>query len=268
VRRSLGGILLLVAAGCLALGIGLFSLQRVAFSPEPDTSSAFAILDDEEIRGQIAIAVAQADAPTLGTSSTELREFIEQIAQIEAGAAVMTDFIADAHATVIGDNDGRVEISPAEQVQIVRNERVALNDPVFLPVQRVAPIAWINTVTFWTMAITLGVGVLTLLAGLFLRPERGEASFAFAVGCTAGGVSIAFFGFVIPALVLPALSDDIWMGVFPHLARNSRNLTLGVAIALVVIGAVMFYVSSGRRDRRQFSSPLNVRYREQPRWGR
>ena len=79
---------MIVAAVLIALSAGLWWLQRVAFTPSNDSTVAHSILGDEEIRGQVATIVAGADAPVLGQSPAELREFIEQIARIPEGAAL------------------------------------------------------------------------------------------------------------------------------------------------------------------------------------
>ena len=84
---------------------------------------------------------------------------------------------------------------------------------------------------------------------------------------TAG--SLVVFGYLVPLLVLPAFSDDPWMGVFPRLANHHRNLTLLLAIVCLVLAAAIVFGTSSRRERRQHSTPLNVgRYRDERSWSR
>ncbi len=102
-----------------------------------------------------------------------------------------------------------------------------------------------------------------------MRPERGEGTFALGVGLASTAGSLFIFGYLVPLAVLPALSDDIWMGVFPRLANHHRNLTLLLAVAALVLAAVITFGTSSRRDRRQRSTPLNVtRYRDDRSWSR
>jgi hypothetical protein len=77
------------------------------------------------------------------------------------------------------------------------------------------------------------------------------------------------FGYLVPLLVLPAFSDDPWMGVFARLANHHRNLTLLLAVTCLVIAALIVFGTSSRRERRQHSTPLNVgRYRDERSWSR
>ncbi len=261
--------MLLASAVLVALAVSTFWLQRVAFTPAADSGVAVAVMEDDGIRTEVATLIASADAPILGRSSARLREFIIQIASVDAGAALMSGVVEDAHARIIGDRDEPVQISAADQVAIVRTERVALAPPITLPVQEVGPIAIIDTITWWMTIVAAGLGLLTLLAGLVARPEKGEASLALGGGLAALALLLPLFGWLIPVALLPAVSDDTWVAIFPKLATESQLVTFGVAIGSLVLAVVVVAATSGARQRRQFSTPLAVgRYRETSRWSR
>lgn len=254
----------MIAGGLFAVSISTFWLERVAFSPAASTDATFEIIQDEDIRGQIATLVATVDGPTLGMSPNLLAETIEGLTARRAMAAEMRRFAGEAHAVLIGDSDGPVEILPSEQVQIVRDEHVALMPPITLPVSEVGSVTVVKTIVGWTWLIAGAAAIVTMLLGLFVRPERGEFAFAFGAGCAATGVMLIIMGYIVPAVILPALSDDVWMGVFPRLAVNSLNATLLGAFVFVLIGAASFFATTGLRQRRQSSTPLAAtRYREQ-----
>jgi hypothetical protein len=121
----------------------------------------------------------------------------------------------------------------------------------------------------WIALGTLALAVLILIAAVFLRPERGEGTFALGVLFASTAVSLLVFGYLTPLLLLPAFSDDPWMGVFPRLANHHRNLTLLLAVASLVVAALIVFGTSSRRERRQHSTPLNVgRYRDERSWSR
>lgn len=252
------------------MGVGTFWLDRVAFSPDSDTDAAHAILADDDIRDQVTTLVASVDAPELGMSPNELRAFLDTIATWRAGAAVMRGFIGDAHARVIGDFDEPVTIPAATQVQMVRHEGVSLVPPITVPVEEVGSLAFVNTVVGWTWIVTLGLGIVVGLLGLFVRPERGEFVFALGIGAMSTGVSIVFFGWLIPATALGALSEDLWTNVFPRLAANSRTFTFVTAFVLIVIGVILAFGTGALKPRRASSTPLAAtRYRSEPRgWSR
>jgi hypothetical protein len=259
----------IIAGVLFAVAAGTWWFQHVAFSPSNDSDVTLSILGDEQIRGEIAPIIARADAPELSQSPTELKEFIEEIARIPAGAALMTDFVTSAHALLIGQADGPVLISAGEQVVIVRDERVGQMPPITLPVQEVSSLSTIDTGAGWLTLGSLGLGVAALLVGLILRPERGEAMFALGVSLATLAGLLVVLGYLIPLLALPALSESTWMGVFPRLANHSRNLTLAMAVAALAVGAFVTLSSGRRRERRQRSTPLSVgRDRGDRSWGR
>ena len=233
--------MLIVAAILVAVSIGSWWLQRVAFSPSNDSNVAYSILGDEEVREQVATIVAGATASALGQSAAELREFISDIALIPDGAALMGGFVSDAHGRLIGEFEGRVSIDAQEQVNIVRNELVGEANPITLPVQEVGAMAFLNDWLGWFALAMLAIAALLGIAAVLLRPERGEGTFALGVLFAATGASLIVFGYLVPLLVLPAFSDDPWMGVFPRLANHHRNLTLLLAVGSFVAAAPVSY---------------------------
>ncbi|WP_040495300.1 hypothetical protein [Ilumatobacter nonamiensis] len=266
-RRSLGGLILLVSGGFFALAISSFWLERVSFSPEINTDSAYAILGDEDIQRQIASVVAGADAQELGLSPADLQVLVTQVTRIREGATEMRVFTAAAHDKLIGGTEEPVVITPSEQVQITRTERAAVLPAITLPVQRVAAFDVLASITRWTTLVSLGLALLTLLLGVILRPERGEFMFALGTGLMATGVGLILFGYLIPTFVFPLISDDIWVGLFPSLATHRVTLTLAGGLGSIVLGAAVILFTGGRRQRRQRSTPLAAtRYREQRSW--
>ena len=259
---------LLVAAVLVALAVSSVWLQKVAFTPSADTGTAKAVLGNEDIRTEIATLIASADAPLLNQSSAQLKEYIEQSMTYEAGAALMTDIVRDAHERVIGDRTRPVRVSPAEQVVIVRNELVANEPAITLPVKTVNSLSIIKSMIEWVWKIAAGLALLLLIAGLIMRPEPGEFTLALSVAFGALGILFPIFGWLIPAAFLPTLSDDTWTGLFARLANDSLRVTLFVSVASLVIAGAIALRTGGSRQRRQRSTPLSVgRYRDQ-RWSR
>jgi hypothetical protein len=154
-------------------------------------------------------------------------------------------------------------------VNVVRNELVGEATPLTLPVQRVGSMAFFDQWLGWFALGSLAIALLLTIAAVILRPERGEGTFALGVLFAATAGSLVVFGYLVPLLILPAFSDDPWMGVFPRLANHHRNLTLLLAVASLVVAALIVFGTSSRRERRQHSTPLNVgRYRDERSWSR
>ena len=223
----------------MAISISTWWFQHVAFSPSADTSVAHAILGDAEIRSDVATLIASADAAPLNVSTTQLKEFVEQISRLNDGAALMRGFVSDAHARLIGENDAPVIITPTEQYTIVRDERAALSPDLTLPVPIVGSLSFINTATRWIMIASAAGALLLFIAGFLTRPERGELTFALAVGLAVTGVGVILLGYLVPVGPLTGLSESTWMGVFPRLANKSLGSTLLLGITSIVSGVII-----------------------------
>lgn len=268
-RRSLAGLLFIVSFVLFALSVSSWWMQRVAFTPSQSTDSTYAILRDEDIRRSVATQIAQADAPSLSFETSALRDYIEDSTRIYEGAGLMNRFVSEAHARVIGDRDEPVVITASEQVTIVRNELVALEPDIVLTAQKVDSVSIVNTLSRWVTLLAAGFGAVLLIAGLIMRPERGEFSFALSVGLGALAILTILLGYLLPLGPLGALSDDTWTGVFARLAIKSRNATLIIAVTSGALAVATFMGTSSLRHRRQRSTPLAVgRYREQHSWSR
>ena len=268
-RRSLAGLLFIVSFVLFALSIGSWWMQRVAFTPSANTDSTYSILRDDDIRRSVATQIAQHDAPTLSVETAALRDYIEDSTRIYDGSALMNRFVSEAHARLIGDRDEPVVITPAEQVMIVRSEHVALEPDIALTVSKVDSISIVNTLAGWVTLFAAGFGAVLLIAGLIMRPERGEFTFALSIGFGALAIFTIVFGYLVPLGALGSLSDATWTGLFSRLATKSRNPTLIIAVISGVIAAAIYMGTSSLRQRRQRSTPLAVgRYREQHSWSR
>jgi hypothetical protein len=261
--------MLIISGVLIALSISTWWFQRVAFSPAADADRAHAILDDPDIRAEVATVIASADAPTLGQSPTQLKEFIEQITALRAGSALMSEVVADAHARLIGNLDTPVRISGPVQVTIVRDERVAALAAVTVPVQEVGSLSVLNTLVGWVTLVCGALGILALAAGTVMRPERGEPALAMATAFGSLSILLLVLGYLFPLVAMPALSETTWMGVFPQLANYYRTLTIVFAVTSGAIAVGLRYMSGSLRQRRQSSTPLSVgRYSGQHGWSR
>jgi hypothetical protein len=268
VQRSLAGVLFLIAAVALSVAAGAWWLQRTAFTPGTSQNTAEAILNDDQIRGEIATVVSAATAATLEQSPNELAtELVDPLMGSRAGAAVMTDIVADAHRRVIGSRDEPVRITGVQMVDIVRDERVAELPPVTLPVPEVGALAVLSNTLGWIAAVTGVLGLVLLLLGVAVRPERGEVvrglgEFGFALA-----LSALLFGWLIPVIIVPAIDDSTWTQAIPRLATRSLPLVLGVAVIGIAAGIVLSIRAAGMGRRRQWSTPLAVsRYRDDRSW--
>jgi hypothetical protein len=268
VRRGVAGLLFFVAAVTLAVAAGGWWLQRVAFDPDSSREVAEEVLKDADVRTAIADVIAPPAASTLGISESDLRLVIDTVVQHPDGAAVLADVISDAHARVIGAG-GPVEITGAQMVNIVRDERVSVLPPVVLPIEEEPVLNATRSALQWVVPVAALVGVAALILGILAHPAKADAIFGIGAFCVLAGVLAMTLGYVVPAYVAPLTSDDPWMEVIPAAAQEQVTLVAGLSIGLAILGVVLIFGSAGfRRRRSNWSSPVRVaRYPgEQRRW--
>ena len=142
VRRSLAGLLFALAATLGSFAVSGFWLQQTAFSPEHTRGAAKAVLEDTDIRNEIATLIANATAAQLPEiPPVELQARIVQIAQSDAGAALLADIIGDAHSRLIGARDTPVQVTSQELVEVVRDERAFVVPTITLEVPKVTALS-------------------------------------------------------------------------------------------------------------------------------
>jgi hypothetical protein len=266
-RRGLAGLLFFIAAVCLALAAGGWWLQRVAFETESSGDLAVVVLEDPEIRGQIATIAADAAAETLGVPAADLRTLVDQLAQTTAGADLMRQIVVDSHARLIGLRAEPVQITGQQLVQLVRDERVADLPPVTLPVQEVGALSTTRQALDWAVPIAAIIGGVALLLGLVAHPRKADAVFGIGMFCILAAVAALLLGYVVPAFLFPALTDTTWAAVIPAVAEHWMPFVVVVAAILVTVGVALMIGAAAARRRRSWSAPVAVgRYADQRRW--
>lgn len=268
-RRSLSGVLLLLAGVALSLAVGGWWLQRAVLSPAANADQAEAILDDTEIRRELTAIIADAAAPTLELSANDLAVFIDPIIASTPGATVMADIVNSAHRHIIGETEDPVTISGVQLIQIVRDERAVdvPGLPLTLPVPKIGTLDLLDTVLRWFVPIMAALGALILLLALVTRPDRSELVRALGEFGIAIAASLIVLGYIIPVHLVPAIDGSTWTQASPRLALRSVSFVIGAALVLAAAGVALIVMSSGSGHRKQWSTPLSVsRYRDDRSW--
>jgi hypothetical protein len=267
VRRGLAGLLFFVAAVCLALAAGGWYLQRVAFDTARSGDLARIVLKDDAIRTEIAATAAQQAAATLGVPVEQVQATVDGYARTTAGAALMRQIVTDAHARLIGERDEPVQITAAQLVELTRDERVGGVPPIELPVEKVGVLDAMRKVLGWAVPIAAIAGAIALLLGIVAHPRKADAVFGIGMFCIIAGVLTAVLGYVVPVHLLPALSDNIWVGAIPALAEYALPVVAVVSVVLILTGLALMLGSAAARRRKMWSSPVAIhRHGDQHRW--
>ncbi len=268
VQRSLSGILFLVAAICLGLAAGLWWMKFSVLSPNDTTGATHAILSDDEIRGEVTTVVSAATAGILETDQRELAGFVDGIISSRAGAAVTGGLIRDAHARSIGMDPDPVRISGDQMAQIVRDERVAILEPVTLPVPEITVLRMLRSSIGWITLGLLAIGAISTLAGIVVRPERFDIARGLSELAMAIGASLILFGYLMPVFVLPALNDTTWSTAVARLALRTLPLVLVVSMILIGAGGLWWLANRGSGPRRPSwnTSSRSQTYQPVSRW--
>lgn len=268
VQRSFSAVLLLVAAVAFGTATGAWWLQRAVFSPNPSPGLAEAILDDSAIRLELETVIAARTAEALETSPDQLAAFLEdQVMNTRGGAVELAAFIQRAHLRVIGSNDDLVVMVPSELVNVVRDERALDAPAATIPIPVIGTLSTTRTVMRWLMLGATGLGLVTLVLGLVLRPYRSDLLRALGELLIAVAIAVPVIGWALPTFVVPAIDTSTWTGIAPALAGRSLPVVLVTSVLLTVAGLalVVTAVNSERRGGR--GANIGVRsYRDQRRW--
>lgn len=272
-RRSLAGLLFGFACVFGSLALSSFWLQFTAFSPGHTRAAAGAVLEDSEIKNEVALVIANAvSAQLAGTgditvSAPEIQKRVLAVANTGAGAEILSDIVADAHAKLIGATDEPVQITSEQLVQIVRDERASVVPTITLDVPTVTPLSVMREVLRWLVPIAAGLALVLVILGFAAHPERAELLRSLGFLLLGLGVMLLIVGYIVPTFVLPILTDNVWVNAVPRLAREALPLLIGMVFLLAGsgLGCLAAAAASKRRDR--WSQPVRrTSYREERRW--
>ncbi len=267
-RRTLAGLIFGLAYALASLTISGWLLRRSAFDPGRTGELAKVVLQDNRIKTQIADTIADAVATQRGLDRATVRQNVEIAASSPRYAGLLGKVLHDAHAHLIGEQKGPVQITGAQMVPIVRYELVADMPPVTLPVPKVGLLDLIRRILHWVIPIGAIGAIGLFIIGFLLHPNRAALMHSLGYGLVLLALLIAVLGYVVPRFVLPALSDNMWADVSARLANDSLPLLVGLAIVLGG-GGMMLLVGTGLMTRRRrWNAPVSTyRYREERRWG-
>ena len=274
VRRSFAGLFFGVAFLCACLSISGFLLQRTAFSPDNTRDAAGVVLGDTAVKREVIRIVVDATTEALADPATgspltraQVNDIVIQVVEHPEGAALLGDLLGDAHARLIGASDEPVQITGPQLVQIVRDERAAVLPPVTIDVPELGVLATARTVTDWVVPIAAIAAVVFLLLCFLAHPERSAMLRTLGLGLVVLAALVLVFGYVLPKVVPPLLTDSRWAGVAPPLADDALGFLIGLAVVLVAAGLALFAGSARMGRNRRWSTPVSTyRYREERSW--
>ncbi len=269
VRRTLAGLLFGLAYACASLSIAGFLLQRSAFDPDNSADAADVILGDSELKAELVGFISDSVIGQLdGTvDPATIRANVAAVADLPEGQKLLATIIHDAHAHMIGDQEGPVQITGPQLVGIVRDERAAVLPTLILPVPKVTPLAIANHTLDWLLPIALIATIAFAFLGFTAHPERGALLRSLALGLLLFALLALILGYLVPKFLVPALSDSVWAHIPARLADDSLPLLIGLELMLVGSALALFAGTGMMQRRRRWSTPVSTyRYNEERRW--
>lgn len=270
-ERSLAGMLFLVAAVAMSIGVGAWWMQRIVFTPDGTRATTAAILEEPDIRVELNTLITAAAAPATGQDPAQLSALLENVVlSSRPGAAVMAPTIEQIHQRVIGNRDEPVELTGTDMVPMVRDEHAADAASITLPIGPIGVLRTFKDLVGWIFPIAGGLALVLAALGVLTRPDRRDVFRGLGELGLALAASMLVFGYLLPVHFITALDNQTWSQVVPRLAMRTLPVVLGSAgiFALAGMGLILASTSGGKR--RQWSTPLSVaRYRggDNPGWG-
>lgn len=274
-RRTLAGLLFGLAYACASLLLAGFLLQRTAFDPDRAAANADVVLGDPAIKAhlvdRIATDLAQ-QAVTMAPTDPNLtpqalHDRVTYIAGTKAGSELLAKVVHDAHAVLIGAQDGPVELSPAQLVDATQNQAAAIAKPVIIDVPRVGVLSLARTALHWLVPIAAIATLALVVLALVARPDRSALFRSLGLGLLLLALVTIVVAYLVPKFLVPALTDDPWANVPARLADDMLPMLVALEL-LLVGGALALLVGTGMMKRRQrWSTPVSTyRYQEERRW--
>lgn len=242
-RRSAAVVLLWFALVLVGAAVTGWWLQQTAFAPERTEKVASAVLEHDSVRAELTRRITEATASQLGVDRDAVALAVDRAAGTPAGVDLLAELTVDSHARLIGERDAPVQITPAQLVVVLGDDRAAALPAIALPVPRVAALAWLDrTLDQLTIALFLGALGCGLLA-LVVHPERARMLKLAGVGLLGVAVAVGLIGWVLPTFVLPVLTESPWVEALPETTASATPLLVGVS--LVCVGAGIALVIAG-----------------------
>ncbi len=260
-----------VAFAFACLAISGFLLHRTAFSPDRVADQAESIMQDEEVQREVikvfSDATADAMYPGDPTGAARVRDNIAVVADAPAGAPLFDSLLTGVQAVLIGDAAGPVVVTPAQLIQITRDERAGSLQPLEVVVPTLGTLDVIDGILGWLVPVS-GIAAIIFLVLCFLaRPERAALFRTLGIGLIALAALAIVFSYVLPKFIPPLLDESAWARTPALMADAGLGLTLFAAFVLAGAGAALFAASTRMGRSRRWSTPVSTyRYREERSW--
>lgn len=262
----MASLFFIAAALALSISAAAWWLEHTVFDPERSEEIADAVLQDDQIRRQIATVIADHTARRLDLPAREVRATVERVALTPGGGGVLSAIVAQGHARVIGLREQPVRIGPRLLVEATRDERVALLPAVTLPIEKITPISIIRESTDWLIPIAAIAGAVLMLIGLVVHPVRADALFGLGSLFVFVGLMLVLVAYVVPVALVPALDDSTWTAAIPIIAKENANTLFLGAGGLVLGGLAVIIGSAAIGRRRTWRTPVSTSRYDQRHW--
>ena len=140
-----------------------------------------AVLQQEVVK-VVADATADQMYPGDPTGAAIIRQNVAIVASLPAGAELFGQMLRDAHAVLIGDQDGPVVVPPEQLVQITRDERASSLPALSIEVPKVTVLDVASGVLGWLVPLSGIVAVVCYVLTFLARPERGALFRTLGIG--------------------------------------------------------------------------------------
>lgn len=262
VRRSLAGSVFALATVLTCLAVAGVSMQRTMLSSTAAGKAVGAALGHEELRSTYTGLLAETAAPLLYPDDPNGRvrvlSTIDQVLAVDAGRDLAAPTFVAIHERVRGTASGPVAITPAELVQIVRDEHAAVAPTIAFTVDEVGIYGLVDSALAVAVPVAAIGALLLWMFVLAMRPPRSSVLRGAGVLLLAVAVSIAVFRWLVPITVASTFGDDVWSSVPGAAASSRRTGTLAAAMILGVVGAALLRTGTRMIPTRRWSSPISM----------
>lgn len=242
-RRATASLLMTLANVALGLAVTFWWLDHTVFDPGRADDVAGVVLSSTAVQDQLTSVISEAIATELGQDPDTVAVVVDQAAQTVGGTQLLTDVVVESHAVLIGASEGPVVITPEQLAELLGDDRALLLPPVEIPVPTVGVLDTVRGAVDALVTILAMAGVALGLLAVAVHPARHRVVRRWGLGLLVVAGAVIVVGYVVPVVLVPALTSSPWVEAVPSLARDQIGLLLGVSLVFTGLGLALLALS-------------------------
>ena len=235
VRRGMALLLLHVGLALASVALSAWLVRRTALEPTRTAEVAEAVLESPELRQEIARQVSGRIGQETGELPFAIEPVVEEVLRQEETASLLGGTVVASHRRLLDANAPPVIIDTTA-MNVLSQGRVP--EQYTLAVPTIGPLATARRlIDDWLPTVAV-VAALLVVAGVAVHPNPPRALCQAGYWMVAATLTQVAVGYVVPVIVVPAVSDSPWADVVATAVRAYGRTVVRLLATVLAGGAV------------------------------